>query len=304
MTGSRCPRSCWSPSRRSWPARWRCWRRPRCASRAPARRWPASSIASAVGLALADNQTLAWRAFAVSAGGVAAFLSARRLAEAGHRRALLVAVGAAAVVGAGSVLLESHGLIPTVSMSGAGPGGTEGNRNYMAHVCVAALPLLLVAASRARGRLVSVAALLVVAMALVLSRSRGAWLAGGTALVATVRPSPSDAHRPPAPGHRRAGLRAGRRRRHRPAQPAALGVGRPVPRHAGRDGRAPTGERPRAAHPVSQHARHDRRRAGPRRRSRQLVDGLSGPRQPAAIRPISGTASSRSAACRTATGSG
>ena len=143
-------------------------------------------VASAAGLALADNQTLAWRAFAVSAGGVVAFLTARRLAGSGHRHALLVAVGAAAVVGAGSVLLEAHGLIPAVSMSGTGPGGTEGNRNYMAHVCVAALPLLLIAASRSRGRIVSLAALLVVAMALVLSRSRGAWLAGGTALVATV----------------------------------------------------------------------------------------------------------------------
>lgn len=143
-------------------------------------------VASAAGLALADNQTLAWRAFAVSAGGVVAFLTARRLAASGHRRTLLFAVGAAAVVGAGSVLLEAHGLIPAVSMSGTGPGGTEGNRNYMAHVCVAALPLLLFAAGRRRGRIVSVSALLVVAMALVLSRSRGAWLAGGTALVASV----------------------------------------------------------------------------------------------------------------------
>ncbi|HWM88953.1 MAG TPA: hypothetical protein VNO33_24045, partial [Kofleriaceae bacterium] len=142
-------------------------------------------LVSAASMVPALNQTLAWRAFGVSAGGVAAFLAAQRLAALGHRRGLLVAVGAAAVVGAASVLLEAYGLLE-LSMAGTAPGGSEGNRNFMAHVLVAVIPLLLVAGIATSGarRAGILAALAVVVMAVALSRSRGAWLAG-TAAVAT-----------------------------------------------------------------------------------------------------------------------
>jgi O-antigen ligase len=142
-------------------------------------------LISAVGLAAATSAFLAWRSLLLSAGGALAFVTAQRLVELGHRRALLCAVGAAAVVGAASILLEAHGLLAGLSMSGRGPGGTEGNRNYMAHALVAVSPLLLVGAARARGRarVVLIGALVVVVMAVVLSRSRGAYLAGTAALV-------------------------------------------------------------------------------------------------------------------------
>ncbi len=145
------------------------------------------TLVSAVALAQAGSPTLAWRAFGISCGGVAAFLAARRLASMGHRRGLLVAVGAAAVVGAASILLEAHGLLPDLSMAGRAPGGTEGNRNYMAHLLVAVLPLLVVAGARTRGavRASLLVGLAVVVMAIVLSRSRGAWLAGFSALAVT-----------------------------------------------------------------------------------------------------------------------
>ena len=151
--------------------------------------WPEAALAgfllvSAAALAQAASPTLAWRAFAVSCGGVAAFLAARRLAALGHRRALLAAAGAAAVVGALTVLLEAHGVTPELSMIGRSPGGSEGNRNYMAHLLVAGLPLLLVGGARTSGatRAGLLAGLAVVVMAIVLSRSRGAWLAGTAAV--------------------------------------------------------------------------------------------------------------------------
>jgi O-antigen ligase len=141
-------------------------------------------LVSAAALAQAASPTLAWRAFAVSCGGVAAFFAARRLAALGHRRALLAAAGAAAVLGALTVLLEAHGVTPELSMIGRSPGGTEGNRNYMAHLLVACLPLLLVGGARTSGstRAGLLAGLAVVVMAIVLSRSRGAWLAGTAAV--------------------------------------------------------------------------------------------------------------------------
>ncbi len=141
-------------------------------------------LVGAAALAQAASPTLAWRAFAVSCGGVAALLAARRLAALGHRRALLAAAGAAAVIGALTVLLEAHGVTPELSMIGRSPGGTEGNRNYMAHLLVAGLPLLLVGGARTGGasRAGLLAGLGVVVMAIVLSRSRGAWLAGTTAV--------------------------------------------------------------------------------------------------------------------------
>jgi putative inorganic carbon (hco3(-)) transporter len=142
-------------------------------------------LLSAASLAQAPNQTLAWRAFAVSAGGVAAFVAARAIAAMGHRRALLVAVALAGVVGACSVLLEAHGLVTDLSLPGRAPGGTEGNRNYAAHIFVLVVPLLLTAGARARGlaRVAALAALVLLGAALLLSRSRGAWLGGVTAVM-------------------------------------------------------------------------------------------------------------------------
>ncbi|HEY0711864.1 MAG TPA: O-antigen ligase family protein [Polyangia bacterium] len=90
------------------------------------------------------------------------------------------------------VLLEAHGLIPTISMSGRAPGGPGGNRNFTAHLLVLSLPLLFVAllteSSRARRALAAVAFSAALA-AVVVSRCRGAWmatLATGVVIVITM----------------------------------------------------------------------------------------------------------------------
>lgn len=130
---------------------------------------------------LAVNGWLAARAVAVSAAGAALFWTARSLARAGRSRPLLLALAAAVVLGALTGLAQTYGLVTTslASLSRA-PGGTFGNRNFMAHLVAIGLPLLLYLAAEARSRRgfgVAAAGAGLAVAALVLSRSRAAWVA-------------------------------------------------------------------------------------------------------------------------------
>ena len=128
----------------------------------------------------ATNWWLAGRALAVSLGGAACFWSARALARAGHSRALVAALALAGVVGAITALLQTYGVRTEYVSLNRAPGGTFGNRNFMAHLCVITIPALLYAALVAPTR-ASFArwcgGLALIAGALILSRSRAAWLA-------------------------------------------------------------------------------------------------------------------------------
>lgn len=132
---------------------------------------------------LAVNGWLAFRAVGVSLAGAALFWTARTLARAGHDRALLAVVAAAVVLGAATGLAQAYGLVTTnlASLSRA-PGGTFGNRNFMAHLAAIGLPLLLYVSMEARSRrglALGAVGVAVVAAALVLSRSRAAWVGAG-----------------------------------------------------------------------------------------------------------------------------
>jgi hypothetical protein len=138
---------------------------------------------SAASALLAVNRWLAWRAFGVSLAGVALFWCGRAIARAGLRRALLVGLAAAVVLGALTGLLQAYGLVTTdlASLTRA-PGGTFGNRNFMAHLVALGLPVLLCTALPARTRAgftLGAAGVALCAAALVLSRSRAAWLGAG-----------------------------------------------------------------------------------------------------------------------------
>ena len=128
----------------------------------------------------ATNWWLAGRAVAISLSGAACFWSARAVARAGLERPLIAALAFAGVLGAITALLQAYGVRTEFVSLNRAPGGTFGNRNFMAHLCVIALPALMLAALRARttgalrGWLVGGA---LVGGALVLSRSRAAWLA-------------------------------------------------------------------------------------------------------------------------------
>src|SRR5512147_929573 len=135
---------------------------------------------SAVSALLATNGWLAFRALGVSLAGAALFWCARTVARAGRGDALLKGLAAAVVLGALTGLAQAYGLVETnlASLSRA-PGGTFGNRNFMAHLVAIGLPVLLYVALEARSRTrfaIGAVGVALAAAALVLSRSRAGWL--------------------------------------------------------------------------------------------------------------------------------
>ena len=137
----------------------------------------AVSIVSAL---FATNWWVAGRAVAISLSSAAVFWSARAVARAGLARPLLAALAIAAVVGAVTALLQAYGVRTEYVSLNRAPGGTFGNRNFMAHVCVIAFPTLMLVATTAGTRKAFgwwAAAFALVAGSLILSRSRAAWLA-------------------------------------------------------------------------------------------------------------------------------
>ncbi|MDB4898824.1 MAG: hypothetical protein JWN53_632 [Gemmatimonadetes bacterium] len=129
---------------------------------------------------LATNWWLAGRAVAVSLSGAACFWAARALARRGLARPLIAALAIAGVIGAATALLQAYGVRTEYVSLNRAPGGTFGNRNFMAHLCVICLPALGLAALRARRRNALMAwcgGIALIGAALILSRSRAAWLA-------------------------------------------------------------------------------------------------------------------------------
>ena len=143
-------------------------------------------LLSAVSALLATNGWLASRALGVSLAGAALFWSARAVARGGQAQQLLIVLGASVVLGAVTGLIQAYGLFTTDLASLArAPGGTFGNRNFMAHLVALGLPLLLmltVHASRRATFLLGSSGIALAVLALVLSRSRAAWLGAAACL--------------------------------------------------------------------------------------------------------------------------
>lgn len=138
------------------------------------------TVASAL---LASGGWLALRASSLVVTGAAAFVTARHLAAAGTGSILLAWCGAAGVIGAATGLAHAYGLRSPFFATSRIPGGTFGNRNFMAHFSGLTLPILMLVALSARRHLVAIIISLgcaILVAAIVLSRSRAAWLGAGT----------------------------------------------------------------------------------------------------------------------------
>src|SRR5437588_6677553 len=135
---------------------------------------------SALSALPATNRWLAMRALAVTASSILLFWIARTLRDAGLARPLLGALALAVVAAAATSLLQTYGLNLEIFSESRAPGGTLGNRNFVAHVAAFGFPLLLLCTLRAarRGTYLrwAIATAFVIAT-LVLTRSRAAWLA-------------------------------------------------------------------------------------------------------------------------------
>lgn len=134
----------------------------------------------------ATNHWVAFRSLALGASGVAAFLAARAVRAAGLSRKLLGILAFAVVAGVLTALLQTYGVKTEFFSINRAPGGTLGNRNFVAHLAAFGLPLVLLAALRARntaGYLLRAIAVTVVLATLVITRSRAAWLAFAAVII-------------------------------------------------------------------------------------------------------------------------
>src|SRR5258706_2482211 len=146
------------------------------------------SIASAI---FATNHWMAQRSVAISVSGVIVFWGARAVARGGSYRPILVAAAIAAVCAAALSLAQAYGLESEYFSANRAPGGTFGNRNFVAHMAVIGLPALVwctVTARRPFGALLGSLGGAILGAALVLSRSRAAWLAVAACVVLLLIP--------------------------------------------------------------------------------------------------------------------
>ncbi len=146
------------------------------------------SVASAL---FATNYWLAQRSVAVSVSGAIIFWGARSVAQPDGYRPILVAAAIAAVCAAAFSLAQAYGIESEYFSANRAPGGTFGNRNFVAHMTVIGLPSLVwctVTARRPFGALLGSLGAAVMAAALVLSRSRAAWLAVAASVVLLLVP--------------------------------------------------------------------------------------------------------------------
>jgi O-antigen ligase len=120
------------------------------------------------------------RALAISVSAAFTWWGARAAAGHGARDVLIRGLAMVTVIGAGTALAQAYGVSSDLASLSRAPGGTFGNRNFMAHIAAAGIPLLGYLALTARGMpgaLIAATGLGVNAAALVLSRTRAAWLA-------------------------------------------------------------------------------------------------------------------------------
>jgi O-antigen ligase len=133
----------------------------------------------------ATNRWVGMRALTLSAAGLAIFWAARALRDAELERPLLGALAIAVVIGVITSLLQTYGVRTDLFSINRSPGGTLGNRNFVAHMAAFGFPVVLLTALRAtRGWqfVLATAGSALIAASLILTRSRAGWLAALAAL--------------------------------------------------------------------------------------------------------------------------
>jgi O-antigen ligase len=135
---------------------------------------------SAASAALASNRWLALEGWAIGLSSLVLLLALRDL-SARHHWPVLIGVITAVVVGAALGVAQAYGADWEFLGDSRPPGGTFGNRNFLAHLSVLAMTPLAVTVVRVRHRrwlLPALLGIVILAAAVVLTRSRAAWLGG------------------------------------------------------------------------------------------------------------------------------
>ena len=127
----------------------------------------------------ATNHWLATRALAITLSSLVIFHAGYRVARRGAGGWLLAGLGVTFVIAALTGLAQAYGLTLPILAESRAPGGTLGNRNFLAHLIAIGAPVLLLVLAEAGGpRRAGLAALGLGLMlaTLVLTRSRASWL--------------------------------------------------------------------------------------------------------------------------------
>jgi len=146
---------------------------------------------SAASALFATNHWAAQRALGLSVSSVLIFWGARRLGALGMYRPMLIAGAFATVCAAAASLAQAYGFETDYFSLNRAPGGTLGNRNFVAHIAAIGLPAVVWSTVTARRSIVALIGSLGVAVlgaALVLSRSRAAWLAVAACVIVLAGP--------------------------------------------------------------------------------------------------------------------
>src|SRR3954471_8403513 len=98
------------------------------------------SVASAV---FSTNYWLAQRALGLSVSSAIIFWGARAVAQDDSYSGVLAGCAIATVVAAATCLLQAYGVDTEYFSTNRAPGGTLGNRNFVAHIAVIGLPSLI-----------------------------------------------------------------------------------------------------------------------------------------------------------------
>jgi O-antigen ligase len=137
---------------------------------------------SAASAAVATNHWVAERSLAITWSSLVVFWSTTAIAAGRpvRERAVVGALVLAVLAVSATALAQAYGVDSVWFSANRAPGGTLGNRNFVAHLAAIATPLLIVAAIGARRWFTAVVATLALALVsavLVLSRTRAAWIA-------------------------------------------------------------------------------------------------------------------------------
>jgi len=143
---------------------------------------------STLSAVFATNHWMALRALGITVSGVVLYLGARVVVEGVGVRPLVAALALAVLVGGATGLAQAYGYSSELLTEARAPGGSFGNRNFMAHLMVIGLPLagwLFATAVRRAGVFFWWLALAAMTGAIVMSRSRASWV-GVAAMILVV----------------------------------------------------------------------------------------------------------------------
>jgi len=134
---------------------------------------------SALSAIFAANHWLAARALAITVSGLIVFHAAYRVARRGAGPWLLRGLAIAFVVAALTGLAQAYGVDLPILAESRAPGGTLGNRNFLAHLIAIGAPVVLLQLAEAGGprrTLLAAGCFGILLVTLVLTRSRASWL--------------------------------------------------------------------------------------------------------------------------------